>query len=253
MKRLIKSIFWLFGVIVVLVLGLAILLPQFVDPNDYKQEIAEVVKKQTGRDVTIVGDLKLSVFPWLGIETGELMLANPPGFGDEPMLTVKRVDIKAKLLPLLRQELQVDTVILEHPDVHLMIDPEGRTNWDDLAGGTAEPAEKEKPGAALAALAVQGVEIKNGRIRWEDRQADSICSITALDLNTGRILAGKPVKASAKFEFTDRNLPQPVSVDLDLTVALNLDIGHIALHDVVVITAYGDVKVSLNAADLMSG
>ncbi len=250
MKRLIKIIFWLLGVIVVLVLGLAILVPQFIDPNDYKQEIAGLVKKQTGRDLTITGDLKLSVFPWLGIETGELALSNPPAFGDEPMLTVKRADIKAKLLPLLRQELQVDTVILEDPTVHLIIDPKGGTNWDDLAAGAAEPADKEKPGAALAALAVQGVKIKNGRIRWEDRKAGSVYTVSALDLNTGKILAGKPVQATAKFDFKDRNLPQSVSVDLDAMVALDLDKGGVALRDVVVNTAYSDIKASLNSPDL---
>ncbi len=251
MKRLIKITFWLLGVIVLLVLGLAILLPQFIDPNDYKQEIAGLVKKQTGRDVTITGDLKLSVFPWLGIETGELALSNPPGFGDEPMLTVKRADIKAKLVPLLRQELQVDTVVLEDPTVHLIIDPKGRTNWDDLAGGAAAPADKEKPGAALVALAVQGVTIKNGRIRWEDRKAGSVYTVNALDLNSGKILAGKPVQATAKFDFKDRNLPQPVSVDLDAVVVLDLDKGHVVLRDVVVNTAYSDIKASLNSPDLV--
>jgi AsmA protein len=250
MKKLIKIIIWLLGVIVVLVLGLAILLPQFIDPNDYKQEIAGLVKKQTGRDVTITGDLKLSVFPWLGIETGELALSNPPAFGDEPMLTVKRADIKAKLVPLLRQELQVDTVVLEDPTVHLIIDSQGRTNWDDLAAGAAEPADKDKPGAALAALAVQGVNIKNGRIRWEDRKSGTVYTVSALDLNTGKILAGKPVQAAAKFDFKDRNLPQPVSVDLDAVVVLDLDKGHVAMRDVVVNTAYNDIEASLNSPHL---
>ncbi len=250
MKRLIKIILWLVGVIVVLVLGLAILLPQFIDPNDYKQEIAGLVKKQTGRDVTIAGDLKLSVFPWLGIETGELALSNAPAFGDEPMLTVKRMDIKVKLLPLLRQELQVDTVVLDDPMVHLIIDPKGRTNWDDLAGGAVEPADKDKPGAALAALAVQGVKIKNGRIRWEDRKAGSVYMVSALDLNTGKILAGKPVQATAKFDFKDRSLPQPVSVDLDAVVVLEIANGRVALRDVSVNTAYRDIKASLNSPDL---
>lgn len=247
MKRLIKIVFWLLAVIVVLVLGLAILLPQFIDPNDYKQEIAALVKKQTGREVTIAGDLKLSVFPWLGIETGELALSNPPAFGDEPMLTVKRADIKAKLMPLLRQELRVDTVVLEDPTVQLIIDRNGRTNWDDLA---AEPADKDKPGAALAALAVQGVKIKNGRIRWDDRQAGSVYTVSMLDLNTGKILAGKPVQATAKFDLEALDLPQPVAVDMETVVVLDLANGHVTLRDVVVSTAYSDIKASLNSPGL---
>ena len=49
------------------------------DPNDYKPRIEQVVHNQTGREFAIEGDIDLSVFPWLGIETGPAVLDEAPG------------------------------------------------------------------------------------------------------------------------------------------------------------------------------
>ena len=39
-----------------------------VDPNDYKDRIAAAVKDSTGRTLSLPGELKLSVFPWLAVQ-----------------------------------------------------------------------------------------------------------------------------------------------------------------------------------------
>jgi AsmA protein len=45
----------------------------------YKAELAEQVKSATGRDLTIEGDVSLSIFPTVGIEVGEVAFSNAPG------------------------------------------------------------------------------------------------------------------------------------------------------------------------------
>ena len=35
-----------------------------VNPNDYKDRIVRAVRTSTGRELTLPGDIKLSVFPW---------------------------------------------------------------------------------------------------------------------------------------------------------------------------------------------
>ena len=56
------------GLVVILVLvagaGIAAIM-LLVDPNDYREEIAQKVRENTGRELTLGGDLGLSVFPWL--------------------------------------------------------------------------------------------------------------------------------------------------------------------------------------------
>ncbi len=38
------------------------------DPNDYKPQIMALVKEHTGRELTIPGEISVSVFPWLAQE-----------------------------------------------------------------------------------------------------------------------------------------------------------------------------------------
>jgi AsmA protein len=63
--RALKIVFIVFCTLVVLIGGLLTAAVFLINPNDYKDEIAAAVKKQTGRELAIQGDISLSVFPWL--------------------------------------------------------------------------------------------------------------------------------------------------------------------------------------------
>ena len=57
MKGPLKWLVGVVGVIVVLFVAAAIVLPLIIDPNDYKQELIAQVKERTGRDWRIDGDI----------------------------------------------------------------------------------------------------------------------------------------------------------------------------------------------------
>ena len=65
------------GGLVVLLVILLLAVRLFVNPNDYKDRIAQAVKSSTGRELTLSGPIKLSVFPWLALEIGPASLGNP--------------------------------------------------------------------------------------------------------------------------------------------------------------------------------
>ena len=146
MGKLIKWLVKLVVLVVVLVVVAAIVLPFVVDPNDFKDEITAEVKKATGRELTIAGDIKLSVFPWLGLQLGALQLSNAAGFGDEPFAAVKGAEVRVKLMPLLEKRLEADTVTLDGLNLNLSKAKDGRSNWDDLA----KPAEPGAPSTEQA-------------------------------------------------------------------------------------------------------
>ncbi len=238
MGRLIKWLVIVVGFIVLALAAAAVALPFLVDPNDYKDEIANAVKKNTGRDLTIDGDLGLSVFPWVGINTGRLALANAPGFGADPLAQVDEVDVKVKLMPLLRKQLEVNTVALHGLTLNLVTNAAGRTNWQDLAGAKAakpEAAEAEA-GVALAAIAVQGVDVRDGRVVWDDRKAGSKYLFDKIQLTTGKIVSGKPAQVSLDLEAEGGGLPNRVPLELDTTVKLDVDAQTVSL---------GDLKLAL--------
>jgi len=94
------------GIIALIVAGMfAVWLS--VNPNDYKGQIAAAVKQSTGRELSLKGDIKLSVFPWVALELGPASLGNPPGFGEEAFLAFNHAAVRVKLFPLLAKRLDV--------------------------------------------------------------------------------------------------------------------------------------------------
>ena len=214
MGKPVKIILSVIAASVFLIIIAVFALPFFVDPNNFKPEIAAAVKAKTGRDLDLTGELKLSIFPWLGISTGQMALGNAAGFQEQPFATLEASDIKVKLLPLLTKKIDVSRIVLKGLALHLAKNPQGVNNWDDL---TATDATKTTPSAslnnsgkpnagnALAVFAIGGIVVENARITWDDQRSGKHLFIKDLNLTAD------------KFAYDER-----VAVDLALVV-LNPD------------------------------
>jgi AsmA protein len=218
--------------LVVLLLGAILFL---VDPNDFKDDITDAVARATGRQLTLQGDIKLSVFPWLGLSLGETTLGNAPGFGPQPMARVAAVDIHVKLLPLLHKRLETDTLQLHGLVLNLARKADGVTNWDDLAGGRAKapaPTAKAPAGApGLAALAIGGLALQNAKVVWDDRQAGQRVVLDKLNLHTGPLAPPAPFTVKLGLDY---HLAQPAlhgHLDLGGRVSLDLAAQHYRVAD----------------------
>ncbi len=208
MARIFKLIGALVAILAILVLIAAIVLPLVIDPNDYKEEIGAEVARHTGRKLSIEGDIALSVFPWLGLDIGPTQLSNAAGFDDPYMARMETVQVRVKLLPLLRKQLEVDTVRLNGLKLNLARDKNGRTNWADLAGEpeaaerdkAAGAADSGKKGAGLTALAIGGIEVADARLTWDDRATATRYEITDLEFTTGAIEPDRPFDLDLNFQ-----------------------------------------------------
>ena len=129
MKRLVKILLGLVGLVVVLLVLTAVLLRVIYDKEDLKAAIAGEVKRQTGRELTINGDLDFSVFPWLAVEVGDLTLSNAQGFPDLPFAEVGQARAGVALVPLFSKQISVDEITLDGLNLRLMVDANGRDNW----------------------------------------------------------------------------------------------------------------------------
>lgn len=231
-KRLLIAAALLLAFIMIALVGVIVL----VDPNDYRDEITAAVKKQTGRDMTIEGEIGLSVFPWLGLELGRVRLDNPPGFTDEVFASVERVNIKVALLPLLRLETRVGNLELDGLQVNLERRADGVTNWDDLAaadsaqaapeaGATApeQPASGEPAKPAVPEFYVGSLDITNTDISWRDAAAKIHTRIEDLNFNTGEILPLKAIPFT--LEFGVRNESPKLLAGARLTGQARMDLA----------------------------
>ena len=72
------------------------------DPNAYKQDLTELVREQTGRELQFHGDVDLTVFPALGMKLGAMSFSNAEGFGALPMVKVSEASISVDLASLVQ-------------------------------------------------------------------------------------------------------------------------------------------------------
>ncbi|HVP70443.1 MAG TPA: AsmA family protein, partial [Gemmatimonadaceae bacterium] len=169
--RALKIIALLLGGLVALIAITLIAVRLFVDPNDYKARIATEVRKATGRELTLAGKIKLTVFPWIALELGPATLGNPPGFGAEPFATVQHAAVRVRLVPLLRKRLQIGRIEVDGLDLRLVRRADGKGNWQDF--GARESTAPRSPPASYAAIPeLAGIAVANSRISYQGIVAD---------------------------------------------------------------------------------
>ena len=198
MKKLFKILGILVAVTIVLVVAAVIVLPLVLDPNDYKTEIADAVRKHTGRELRIDGDISLTVIPRLGADLGTVVLGNAAGFDGTYFASTKRVQVGVKWLPLLQKQVEMGSIIIEGLSLNLARNADGRTNFDDLIASNSDDSP-EASAAPAAALAIGGVSITDANIAWNDAVTQSQVSINNLEVKTGPVSLGKPVVLKLQF------------------------------------------------------
>jgi AsmA protein len=177
---------------------IAVLTANFlIDPNNYKPEIVAAVKEKTGKELNLIGELKLSVFPWLGVSTGQMTLSNSAGFQDRDFVTLESSDIKLNLMPLLTQKIDVNRIVLKGLVLNLEKNTLGVNSWDNLTAINAiEPDNNNEEQIAvnsLTVLAVSGMVIENAQINWRDQAAGKQLFFKDVNLNVDSFSFDKSV------------------------------------------------------------
>ncbi|HJO72872.1 MAG TPA: AsmA family protein, partial [Rhodospirillales bacterium] len=126
MKKIFSGVI---GLILVLA-AVVLIVPGFVDWNEYKAEIAARAKAATGRDLVIGGDIQISVLPSPALIAYDVTLANLEGATAPDMVRLRLLQVRVALEPLLGGNIQVETVKLVDPIIELEALADGRKNWE---------------------------------------------------------------------------------------------------------------------------
>jgi len=202
-KKLLKWILAIVGIVAVLLAVATIVLPMVIDPNNYKDQIAAAVSAKTGRNLTIGGEIKWSVFPSIGLELSDVSLGNPGGFGDQPMLDIGEAGITVKFLPLLKRQVEIGEVSMSDVSINLSRKADGETNWQDLGGaGKGSTTATTGSDRGVESFSISGIEITNARVTFDD--VDQTTELHEFDLKASNIELGQPFNLQGGFSM---NLP----------------------------------------------
>ena len=232
------------GILALLIVALLVA-PFFIDLNSYKDMIAAEAKSATGRDLSIEGDISLSLLPLPSVSVEGIKFGNAPNGAAANMAEIERVEVKVALLPLISSNVEIKSIELVNPVIVLEKLPDGSGNWDintspDAAATEAAPTE---PAAADAAggsgfnVSIDGASIKNGTLIYHDLVTASEQRIENLNVDlalkslqgpfsaTGGVNAmGLPLGFSVEVGKLDPAQPMPINVSLRVDEA-NATIG----------------------------
>lgn len=237
MKSALRLLMYLVAAILLLVIGLAAYLSFSFDINDHRDRLTAEVERLTGRPLEIGGDIGLSVFPWLGIEAKALSLGNLPQFGESPLARVERIEARARLLPMLRGEFEVERIIIDGLTLELVRTADGQENWttpaaradrSPAAGATSDTASAAGDARGLAglALAIGTLELRSARIGFTDLQAGARHVIDALNFASEAIQPGTPFPLRLAFNADSGGTAagaERLRAELTLTAQAKLD------------------------------
>ncbi|MGD2121005.1 MAG: AsmA-like C-terminal region-containing protein [Gemmatimonadota bacterium] len=194
-----------------LYLAVAFSLSRFLDPEELANRLEPRLTEALSRSVE-VGQAKVGLFPF-GVRLSEIAVSDPTGLAPE-MVRVRSVDLRVKLLPLLRREVHVSRLKVEELFADLRVSEEGVSNFGDFstrppegvepeAGGPGDedPASEEvgipdaevegsgavapgtpSGGSQSFALDLRGISLENGEIRFTDASSSTDAAMAGLEL-----------------------------------------------------------------------
>jgi AsmA protein len=164
MKKTLKIVLIVVGVLVVLVLVAPFLIPV----NQFRPIIEEKASAALGRKVQL-GNISLSLISG-SLSAENLSIGDDPKFSSAPFLTAKSLSVGVEMMPLIfSKTLNVTDVAIASPQVTLLHSAAGVWNYSSLGASAAKAKAKrapEKPSGAgeAAEVSVKKLTLSDGSI-----------------------------------------------------------------------------------------
>src|SRR5690348_7250951 len=173
--------------LVVLVVIAALVIPSFLDVNQYRGKIQSELQQRLGRQVSL-GTMHLRLLP-LSFRVDNVTISEDPRFqSGRPFAQADELDVTAKLLPLLHKDVEISSLDLKRPHIELIRRADGTWNFSSLGhpatSNALQPARPQpgtqQPQPPSAKPATQGnsqqqfelgtLQISDGQMALTDQQ-----------------------------------------------------------------------------------
>lgn len=210
-----KKILCIFlGLLLVFVVAVASVIA-VIDPNDFKPLLVDEVKKATGRELVIDGDINWRFWPSLGLSIDKLAIKNPTGFAESNILSLESVAMSVSVMPLLSSKLDIGIIKLYGARVFIQTLADGRNNLDGFstsaaikseisssdtipASSNAIPASSNIPISSIEKstakriwdISIEGLDVLNASATIRNDKTGIINQISTLNLDVGKLATG---------------------------------------------------------------
>lgn len=236
-----KKLALLVSIPFIAVIAAFLVLVLLVNPNEFKPLIKDKIQAQTGRQLTINGDIEWRFFPSIGFSIGEVALSNPDGFATPDLVKFNNAVLDLNVRPLFQHEINIGLVTLDGASFTLHTLKNGLSNLDNIGlekvtDDTAEATsieatvetvstENTKPSAQLNdwKVTLEGIALTNAEVLIQDDKAGTKMYFSDMNLSLSQFSPGEWAKLS--FNLKGDLGQQKVALDgkTDLNIAATLD------------------------------
>ena len=202
-----KIVLILLGIAVAALLAIVTLI-SLIDPNQFKPQLAEQVRKSTGRELVMTGEIDWRFWPSLGLSLEQVALRNPDGFAEPDLVRFEQGEASVALLPLLSHRLEIGKVTLSGAHLFIQTKADGSSNLSglikDATADASEPVAPATPAPTADSkpwlIGLQGVALSQASALVQDDRSGTSLRLDRLDLDMGQLATGQwvPVTLAAK-------------------------------------------------------
>ena len=200
----------------IVVAGVAYIAATF-NPNDYKPRIIQAVKDSNQRNLHLDGDIKLSLYPSIGVNLSKVSLSEFKS--DKEFASVETARVSVALMPLLRKQVIVDEVAVSGLKAALVKHKDGTTNIDDLLG----KEEKKKDSGQPVIFDISSVSLEKTNLSYRDEGTGAKYAVKDLNLKTGRIANGVSTKIDLSVSVQANQPKLDIATQVKTTLMFDLE------------------------------
>ena len=212
-----KRVLGIFAILIAFLLATFYVVLRTYDFDRFKPEIIQEVKKATGRDLRLQGRLELAIGLTPALVVRDVGFQNA-SWGSRPeMAKIKRLEIQARVFPLLWGEIEVRRLVLIEPDLLIETHKSGRSNLEFIKTRSPGPAAPEKGGGEkgrqiLSMLTFNDVRIEKGQLSYKHGPSGRSYAIRVAYLTAGAANMEAPVDLRMKGSY--KSIPLEASGSL---------------------------------------
>ena len=189
MKRILKIIAIIVGILIVILIAL----PFLIDANTFRPKLESELTDALGRPVK-VGNLSLSLFSG-GVKADQISIADDPAFSRTPFVEAKSLEIGVEMMPLIfSRTLNVTELTLDQPEINLVKSENGeKWNFSSLGTQNAHGAASETSQSKSAASETKTAKEpkKNAPASEGSSSSNPNLSVAKLNVNNGRLTVSR--------------------------------------------------------------
>ena len=184
-----------------LTVGMAIFIATF-DVDRYRPMLASRLQEAIHRPVTLER-ISLGWRGGIAVQIQGLRISDDVSAQPEPLMHLESASALVRLLPLFRKEVQVASVILRRPRIHVGRDAQGRINALGLAaaaGPAAASSRSAAVGDAAVSFNIASLRIEDGVLHWTDALASPPAEVWVkqLEVTASPMASGRPMDVDIK-------------------------------------------------------